>query len=238
MSSIKCDSLEHRRKPSGHRGWGCSEDKHLGIHPGSGRTGQRNEPGGMSHSQLLTPVCGQWDTWRRGWSRSSGPLHITMSLMFSHVIILNKAPAAAQAQNNLLVLDEKVPNGIIKVWWGSGVAVLQNNCKDWVSLLHRNTHIQRCPHWKGDPAWWVSLSEAGVAKQRHGGSGFGAWAWKATFHPVKKIRLFNYNNQVFFSSISLSCSYCNFLYSSTKVLTFSLWGYMTLWHLQLYDRDK
>lgn len=83
--SDMCDLLEHRRSSFGHTGWGCNEGKCLGIHSGAGTTGQRNELAGTSRSQSLTPVGGQWDTWQRGWRGSSGLLHISIHLTFSHL---------------------------------------------------------------------------------------------------------------------------------------------------------
>lgn len=192
------DLLEHRRSSFGHTGWGCSEGKHLGIHPGAGRTGPRNEPGGMSRSQSLTPADGQWDTWQRGWS--SGPLHITIHLTFSHSYY---TPQTIYWGGHLLVLDEEVSHGIVRVWWVSGVAVLQNNCKAWISVLHRHAHIQRWAHWQGDLDCWISLSVVGVAEQRHGGSGFGTWAWNPTCQPVKKMCFFVMRPSVFFPGLHL-----------------------------------
>lgn len=109
------NSLEHRRNVSGHTGSGCSEDKHLWSHPGTGRTGRRTEPGGRSHSPSLTPVGGRRDTCRRGWA-------ITGRLP-------SPPETSAAARQNSLVVDEKVPVEILRVWGVGGVAVLQNQSK-------------------------------------------------------------------------------------------------------------
>lgn len=62
-----CDLLEHRRMTFGYTGWGCNGGKHLCTRSGTGRTGPRNEPAWICHSQPLTPVVCQRDTWWRWW---------------------------------------------------------------------------------------------------------------------------------------------------------------------------
>lgn len=103
---------------------------------------------------------------------------------------------------HLLFLDEKESSGIMRVWWGCGIAVLHNNCKVRISLLHVDTHIQRSAHRKEDTAPCVSISEVGVAEQIHGGSGFATWSWNASWvRPVKTDVLLI--NQVIFLSLFL-----------------------------------
>lgn len=88
-------------------------------------------PTGMSQSQSLTPVDGQWDTWQRGWRRSAGPVHIIIITFFPISIVLQKSSAEAQ-EGHSLVLDEIMAHGTIRVWRGSGIAVLQNDCKAYI----------------------------------------------------------------------------------------------------------
>lgn len=86
---------------------------------------------------------------------------------------------------HILVLDERILCGIIRVWWVSGVAVLQNSCQNWICVLHRDAHIQRWTHWEVHLAWWIRLSVVGVAEQRHGGSSFWTRTWNASSEPDK-----------------------------------------------------
>ncbi len=113
-----------------------------------------------------------------------GSWHITTDLPFSRCHYYTQTIC-------LLVLDEEVSLRVIRVWWASEVAVLQNNYKAWISLVHRDAHIQRWAHWQGDCAWWIYVSVGGVTEQRHVSSDFFLTVlWNTTFQPVKKSAFF------------------------------------------------
>ena len=67
-------------------------------------------PRGTSHSQSLTPVDGQWDTWQRMETVSRASAH-HYNYLFTISIVLHKSSAETQ-EGHSLVLDEIMAHGI------------------------------------------------------------------------------------------------------------------------------
>lgn len=80
-ADVMRDLLEHSRMSFGYTGWGCNGGRRFCIHSGAGRTGLWNEPAWMCHSQSLSPVVCQQDTW---WRRWRGPLPISIQVTHFH----------------------------------------------------------------------------------------------------------------------------------------------------------
>lgn len=171
---ITRDLQVHRKMPFGYTDWGCSEGTCCCTGSGSGTTGLKNEPAGISHSQSRPPDVGQWDTCQRRWKRPGITTQVSLISIAQHKLWYT------------LVLDEIFPRWVIGVWWLGGVAVLQNNHKAMIWLLQRDPDIQRGAHWQRDQARWINLTVIRGTVQEHGGFCSDTHAWNAIFQPVKE----------------------------------------------------
>lgn len=232
-----CDLLEHRRISFGYTGWGCNEGKRLCIHSGAGRTGQRNEPAGMSRSRSLTPVVGQRNTWQRG---LRGPLHITLQLTLSH---FHDTPQT--------------------VCWGSRGTL---TCSGWETVawdhqgLMSEWHssppeqLQRLdlspPHWHlcttvSPLAGWSGLLDTPQCSWSHGTETWRLWLWHPSlkYHPptceenmlVKSSQVFSFLNLVIVIFLYYSRNVWEFLSVSVLDWWITEDSYRTH-HCELYEK--